>query len=129
MKILKNAKQLALYLIVGVCATAVEWIIFNLLESVTNMHYALATSIAFAISTLVNWGVGRLLLFKGDGHIFSELSKIYITAVLGLLMNLLIMWVAIDCISLPNFFSKVLATAIVFFFNFIIRKLFIYKQS
>ncbi len=66
-------------------------------------------------------------MFKGNGHLFAELVKIYVTSIAGLCMDLLIMWIAIDCIEIPNFISKVIATGIVFFWNFIVRKLLIYK--
>ncbi len=123
----KNAKQLLLYLIVGGLATIVEWTVFYVLDSVVALNYAAATALAFAVSTLANWAAGRLLMFKGDGHIWTELVKIYLTSIAGLLMNLLIMWVAIEYVGIPNFVSKVMATGIVFFWNFIIRKLAIYK--
>ncbi len=124
----KNIRQLILYLIVGGIATVVEWAVFYLLDSIVSMNYAIATTIAFAVSTFANWAAGRLIMFKGDGHFFAEIAKIYITSIAGLLMNLLIMWIAIDLIGIQNFTSKVIATGIVFFWNFIIRKLLIYKE-
>ncbi len=127
MNISKNAKQFILYLIVGGIATVVEWIAFYMLDSIASINYAISTTIAFIISTFANWAAGRLLMFKGDGKIVAELIKIYLTSIAGLIMNLVIMWIAIEFIGIPNFISKVIATGIVFFWNFIIRKLFIYK--
>lgn len=129
MNVSNNVKQLILYLIVGGIATIVEWAMFYLLDSIGSINYALATTIAFAVSTFANWAAGRLILFKGTGHLFAELAKIYMTSIAGLFMNLLIMWIAIDVIGIPNFLSKVIATGIVFFWNFIIRKLLIYRSD
>ncbi len=123
----KNIKQLVLYLVVGGIATVVEWVAFYIFDAVIHINYAIATIVAFAISTFVNWIAGRLLIFKVKGHVLSELGKIYLTSIAGLIMNLIIMWVAIEFIGISNFVSKMIATCIVFAWNFIIRKLFIYK--
>ncbi len=127
MNISKNAKQFLLYLVVGGIATVVEWVFFYLFDSLCSIDYTLATAMAFAISTFANWAAGRLLMFQAKGKIWSELSKIYLTSIAGLLMNLAIMWVAIELLHIPNFLSKVIATGIVFLWNFIVRKLVIYK--
>lgn len=127
MKLYNNIKQLILYVIVGGIATVVEWAIFYFLDTATTINYMWSTTIAFAVSTFANWAAGRLIMFKGKGHIFIELAQIYLTSISGLLMNLLLMWIAIEFLGIANFVSKIIATGIVFFFNFIIRKLVIYK--
>ncbi len=128
MNLSKNIKQLVLYLIVGGIATLVEWALFYVFDSVLAINYTLATIFAFAFSTFANWAAGRLIMFKKSGSFWSEISKIYLTSIAGLLMNLIIMWIAIELIHIPNFIAKVIATGIVFFWNFIIRKLIIYKK-
>ncbi len=123
----KSLKQLFVYLIVGGIATVAEWASFYLLDDTMGINYMLATTIAFAFSTFVNWLAGKILLFKENKDGIKELIQIYLTSIAGLIFNLIIMWVAIEIFSIPNFVSKVIATGIVFFWNFIIRKLFIYK--
>ena len=59
-KINENIKQIMLYLIVGSGATIVEWIVFFLLDHYLNIHYMIATSLAFVLSTFANWVLGRL---------------------------------------------------------------------
>lgn len=127
MKIKENIKQLFLYLLVGAVATAAEWIIFHLLDEKASFHYMAATALAFIISTFVNWAVGKMLLFRSGNGIFKELLQIYMTSVAGLLMNLLIMFVLVEKFSMGEMISKMAATGIVFFWNFLIRKLVIYK--
>ena len=63
-KINENIKQIMLYLIVGSGATIVEWIVFFLLDHYLNIHYMIATSLAFVLSTFANWVLGRLIMFK-----------------------------------------------------------------
>lgn len=123
---LENIRQFAVYVVVGGIATIVEWAAFWAFNHY--MHYFLATTLAFALSTLANWWAGRLLLFKtGHKKLSKELTQIYITSILGLLFNFVIMWVAIEHLGIPEMASKMIATGIVFFWNFLVRKVLIYK--
>lgn len=126
----KNAiKELFLYLIVGGIATVSEWAVFFLLD-LCAVHYALATIVAYLLSTFVNWLAGRLLVFKENNLPFlKEIISIYLASIIGLLLNLLIMWVAVDLLSVSEMLSKIAATAIVFAYNFLVRKFLIYKQK
>ena len=123
-----NIKDFLLYLIVGGIATVTEWIFFFVLDKIS-FHYTLATVIAYVISTLVNWFAGRVLVFKASKQPFlKEILEIYAASIIGLLLNLLIMWIAIDVLTFNEMISKIAATAIVFFYNFLVRKLLIYKK-
>lgn len=124
-----NLKELFLYLIVGGIATLAEWGIFRLFDSALSVHYTLSTVIAYLLSTFVNWAAGRLLVFRESHQPFwREILKIYLAAIAGLLMNLAIMFICVDLLRMDEMLSKILATGIVFLFNFLIRKLYIYKN-
>lgn len=123
----KVGRQMFLYLIVGAGATLVEWGVFYLLAEKLFITYPVAVTIAFAFSTLANWKLGRTLLFKDTPKVEGELPKIYLTSILGLLMNLLIMYIEIEHFAMNQMLSKVVATAIVFQWNFLIRKFVIYR--
>lgn len=128
MIIKKNVKEFFLYLVVGGVATAAEWILFFGLEKIS-VHYMTATVIAYCISTFVNWLMGRVFVFKDNRQaILKEIIEIYIASIVGLLLNLAIMWLMVDICSINEMLSKIIATAMVFFYNFLVRKLFIYKK-
>lgn len=130
MKRFSEWKGLFLYLLVGIGATAAEWIVFYFMDAQWKIHYSLATAVAFAISTFVNWWLGRLLLFsKTESGLWKELIAVYSASIIGLVLNLLIMWVVIQWFHIPEMYAKMLATGIVFFWNYLIRKLVIYKKS
>lgn len=118
------------YLFVGGAATLVEWAFFWLFDSVLGVQYLWATALAFTISTFSNWLFGRLWTFRNAqrGNVWLELGKIYAAAVVGLLLNLLIMWVLVDRLGLADMLSKIIATILVFSYNYLIRKLVIYRR-
>lgn len=124
-----NIKEFSLYLVVGGVATLTEWICFFIFDK-CSFHYAVATLLAYVISTFVNWLVGRLIVFKQRPQsVLKEILSVYLASVIGLLLNLAIMWVAVDLLFCGEMPSKMMATAIVFTYNFLIRKLLIYKSK
>ena len=125
----KNLKELLLYLVVGGVATVTEWLMFFVLEKIA-VHYMLATVIAYVISTFVNWLAGRVLVFKESKKaVIREIIEIYLASIVGLLLNLGLMWLMVDAFDFNEMLSKIIATGIVFLYNFLIRKLVIYKQK
>lgn len=123
-----NIKDFLLYLVVGGIATVTEWVLFFIMDK-CYIHYAIATAIAYILSTFVNWLAGRLLVFKNSNSSFlKEISSIYVASIVGLLLNLFIMWLAVDIANINEIISKIFATAIVFVYNFLTRKLVIYKS-
>ena len=122
------AKEFLLYLLVGAISTMIEWIFFYVLNSILNINYLLATSFAFIFSTFANWFLGRLLIFKSKNlYLLKEILKIYFVSLIGLCLNLVVMFFAIEKFNVKNIFAKILATSIVFVWNFCIRKYVIYK--
>lgn len=124
----KTFSDFFLYLIVGGIATIVEWIIFYILNSLFYLHYIPSTIIAYIISTFSNWAAGRLLVFKRSEKGFvAEIFSIYAASIIGLLLNLAIMWVIIDFVNANSMIAKIVATILVFLWNYIVRKTIIYK--
>lgn len=128
MEIKQTTIQFFLYLVVGALATVVEWGAFYVFDSVCGIHYMISTPLAFILSTFANWSFGKLILFrKKSENVAGEIFKIYLISVLGLLMNIAIMFVAVEKIGISDMISKIIATGIVFIWNFLIRKFWIYK--
>ena len=122
----KTIKDIGLYAVVGGIATIAEWIIFFFTDQ--HFHYEVSVIIAYLLSTFVNWFAGRLLLFKESRmKILIEIGSIYLTCLGGLGLNLLIMWIFVSGVGLRDMISKVLATAIVFFYNYGVRRKLIYR--
>ena len=124
-------KHFISYLFVGGAATLVEWLFFWLFEGVLHIQYLVATVLAIVISTFSNWLFGRLWTFKDSqkGNVLLEIGKIYVASIVGLLLNLLIMWVLVDGIHLHEMLSKIIATGIVFLYNYLVRILLIYRKK
>ena len=118
------------YLIVGGLATIVEWAGFWLFSEKLSIEYLLATTFAFAISTFANWMFGRLLVFRGERNqsLLREILSVYLASIVGLLLNLLIMFLLVQLLGVEKMIAKMAATVLVFTYNYLVRKLIIYRK-
>ena len=102
----KDIKQFISYLFVGAMATMVEWIGFGILNGIFNFQYLWATAIAFAISTEANLMLGRRLTFKDECTEQIEMKEIiliYLASLFGLVLNLLLMYLCVSKLYMPQF--------------------------
>ncbi len=132
----KGIKQFLSYFGVGGAAALVEWGTFSLLEFAFNTPYLLATFIAFVVATLVNWILGRIFTFKESAYQeqrTKEFLLVFLVSAIGLAFNLLLMYLFVTVLRMDTnilkTLAKVLATGIVFIWNFLSRKLWIYKEK
>ncbi len=130
-----NLKQFISYFCVGGTAALVEWGTFYLFSNVFGIFYQLATVLSFIFSTTVNWILGRMFTFKGSeykGHEAKEMMLVFLVSLIGLGINMALMWLFVSVFGLSSglqkLASKIMATGIVFFWNFLSRKLLIYKN-
>lgn len=124
----KNLRDFFIYMVVGGIATPVEWLLFYCFEDIFSWHYIVSTVLAYIIATFTNWAVGRILLFKKtEKGLLYEIAGIYAASVIGLLLNLAIMWIMVELLNINSMLSKITATGLVFIWNYLIRKKVIYK--
>lgn len=137
MKLLNKAsiKQFISYFFVGGVAAIVEWVMFFIFANVLQINYFVSTVIAFVFSTTANWILGRITTFKDNNTYKDKKAKeaflVFVVSAIGLLFNLILMYLFVTVMgfdsSLGKTLSKIAATGIVFIWNFLIRKLVIYK--
>ena len=131
----ENIKQFLSYFGVGGAAAIVEWICFSLFVSVNGLPYLLATVFAFILSTTVNWILGRIFTFRESAYKqkrVKEVVLIFFVSVIGLGLNMMLMYLFVNEIGMKTnihqTIAKVLATGMVFIWNFLSRKLWIYRK-
>ena len=130
-----NIKQFISYFFVGGVAAIVEWVMFFIFANVLQINYFVSTVIAFIFSTTDNWILGRITTFKDNNTYKDKKAKeaflVFVVSAIGLLFNLILMYLFVTVMgfdsSLGKTLSKIAATGIVFIWNFLIRKLVIYK--
>lgn len=122
------AIQLIEYSIIGGIAALVEWTSYFSFDSLLHWHYILATVLSFLIATFVNWLVGHYTMFRDAAMVAipGEIIGVYVVSGVGLLLNLLFMYFFVTKMAILGVFAKIISTGLVFIWNFISRKIFIY---
>ena len=121
--------QFIRYAFVGGVATVVDWgVLFLATES--GLYYILSAVISFIAGLAVNFALSKLLVFKAaEAKVGSvmEFVSYGIIGVLGLLLTMGIMYVLTDIAGLHYMLSKITATVLVLFWNYIARKKLLYN--
>ena len=130
----KSVRQFISYFGVGGAAALVEWVAFYLFASVLRLQYLLATALAFILSTTANWFLGRVFTFKDSAYKdkkVREITLVFAVSAIGLLFNMGLMYLFVTVLKMDTdilkVVSKVLASGIVFVWNYLARKCFIYR--
>ena len=129
-----SIRQFISYFFVGGVSALVEWISFYLSGSWFGIQYLPATGLAFVISTTTNWFLGRTITFNGSQmgrNKAKEIILVFGVSAIGLLGNLALMFLFVDILrmntELLKLVGKIASTGIVFIWNYLSRKLWIYK--
>jgi putative flippase GtrA len=130
--------KVILYLFVGGTAALVEWGLFFLffyyllvgLGLSVDTLTMVATALAFGLSTLYHYFWGNILVFDSGSKYDKrkELSLVFLVSIMGLVFNLVLMYIFVGVLAWQPMFAKVLTSCIVVVWNYLSRKKWIFKS-
>ncbi len=123
----KLLKQLIQYTGAGGVAALTEWTIFYGLF-LLGVNYIICVIIAFTVATGVNYRLSKYIFVGGKFTRNKEIMLIYFISGIGLLLNLVLMWFFYVKLEIFSLLAKIMATGVVFFWNFIGRKYWVFKH-
>jgi len=127
-KSMLSNKRLMRYLIMAIIIVIIELITFQIIYLINNNYY-LATVISFVVGVLLNWIVGRMFVFgPSTHHPAREFIMVLIASLVGVSIQVLVVTVAVNALSLYPIIGKILSIAFSFFWNYWFRAKFIYKK-
>ena len=125
------AVKIVRYFFVGGTAAAVDLLLFGLLTLVLGVHWFYAAAISFVPATAVNYLLSIRFVFGSQVRFArqSEITLVFAVSAVGLALNELLLWIAIDGLGIPLLVSKVLASGGVFLWNYTLRAHYIFNPS
>ena len=130
--------KVILYLFVGGTAALVEWGLLYLffyyllagLELSVDTLTMVATALAFGLSTLYHYFLGNVLVFDSGSKYdkSKELSLVFLVSIMGLVFNLVLMYVFVGLLACQPMLAKVITSCIVVVWNYLSRKKWIFKS-
>lgn len=123
--------QLFRYGFVGGIAFIADFGILYILTEFLNVYYLLSAAISFTIGILVNYTISVLWVFYRNkfSNKLLEILIYTIIGVIGLGLNLFIMWFCTDLLLVYYLLSKIISTIIVFLWNFFARKYILFNNE
>lgn len=100
-----------------------EYVLLIVFKELLSMDVLIASGITFIIYLCFNYclSIKYVLVDK------KEMTDFFLTAIIGLMISQIVMYVFVEVISLYYLFSVVIATGIVMIWNFISRYIFLEK--
>ena len=127
----KLMEQIVKFGFVGFLCFFIDYGLMVLLKERLGIHYLISSTISFTVSVIVNYILSITFVFETDKskNKVGEFVIFVCLSVIGLGINALCMWVAVEFIHIHYMHSKIGATAVVMVYNFVTRKIFIEKKS
>lgn len=121
--------QFGRYIFVGGLAFVVDIGTLFLLTSKAEVHYLVSAALAFLLGLMANYILSRGWVFprRALQNATLEFAVFGAIGVVGLGLNELGMWLLSSFLGLYYLYSKLITTAVVFFWNFGARKMSLFR--
>ena len=120
--------QYAKFAIVGIISVMVDYVfmVFLAENSAFGLDYFQASAFSYTLSVFVNYILSMKYVFQGrdDMGKVKEASIFFVLSLIGLFLNQMIMWFAVEILGIYYVAAKLLSTLLVTNYNFISRKKF-----
>ncbi len=123
--------QLFRYGFVGGAAFVVDYATLFVLTNYVGVQYLWSAAIAFVLGLIANYLLSISWVFRNRGDLsrWQEFLFFAVIGVVGLGFNELIMYACTDLMHIHYMVSKLISTAIVFFWNFFARKYLLFTKK
>ena len=112
--------------VVGVIAFIVYYLSLYLLTEFLNVYYLISSIISFLLSIIVNYILSIKWVFDiKKKQSFKDVIIFTLLSAIGLLINLLVMYLSVEVLKIHYMIGKLIATFIVMIWNFVTRKMFL----
>lgn len=112
--------------VVGVIAFIVDYLSLYLLTEFLNVYYLISSIISFLLSIIVNYILSIKWVFDiKKKQSFKDVIVFTLLSAIGLLINLLVMYLSVEVFKIHYMIGKLMATFIVMIWNFVTRKMFL----
>ena len=127
---LKNINNIIKYSIVGGIAFIVDFSIFYMAINFAEINYFISGFYSFIVGVFVNYLLARRFVFHNHDKVkkSTEFVGVYLISGIGLLIHQFTIYSLVEFINSDVYVSKIVASAIVFLWNYNMRRLYLYGE-
>jgi putative flippase GtrA len=117
------------YFFVGGVSAVIDISLFAIFASYLKFPWAVVSIITFIIATLANYVLSIRFVFKSGSRYkkHHEILGVFIVSALALLLNQMFLYLFIEKMNIHLIISKCLTTGMLFLWNYLGRKKFIFS--
>ncbi|TES95224.1 GtrA family protein [Patescibacteria group bacterium] len=125
----QDLKQFLKFCVVGTVGTAIDFGLFYLLVESAHIWYLLAATISFIVAVINNYIFNKFWTFEDrDKDFLRQFGRFLVVSIIGLGLNVLILYILVEFAGMWYILAKVLATGVVLIWNFFANKYWTFKK-
>lgn len=118
------------YGIMAVSVVLFELVTFWVLNSLLSLNYLIATVLSLMLGIILNWLGSRYFVFGNSQHsVKKEFILVLTTSLFGALLQIITVYIMVDKLGQAPIIGKVIAIVVTFFWNYFVRKKYIFTTS
>jgi dolichol-phosphate mannosyltransferase len=126
----ENWVQLFKFGLVGGTGYVINLAVFAVLNQAFGVHHLIAAVLSFCVAVTNNFILNRYWTFQASaGHPGFQAMRFFTVSVIGLGVNLILLYLLADIVGAPELPSQAVAVALAMPFNFIGNKLWTFGQE
>ena len=129
----KQFKEQILYIVFGVLTTAINIIAFFVCSRLVNLSLIPSNIIAWILSVLFAFITNKIYVFNSKNYSFSVVLRELIDFIVARgatgILDLVLMYLFVSIIGIEDMISKIIINIIVIILNYILSKLYVFKNK
>lgn len=126
----KKYKEIINYLIFGGLTTLISIVTYAIFTKVFNIDYLISNVLSWIIAVLFAYITNKLFVFESKSKKnIKEITSFFFFRIVSLVMEMIILYVFVDMLSIDDLITKIIAQIIVIVSNYIFSKVFVFKKN
>ena len=129
----KKNKEIINYLIFGGLTTLVSILTYALFAKIFLINYLISNVLSWIIAVMFAFITNKLYVFESKSKdkkiVFKEITNFFFFRIVSLIIEIIIMYVFVDLLSIDDLITKIIAQIIVILSNYIFSKVFVFKKK
>jgi len=125
-----NRTEFNRYFCAGSLTFLADFLVLLLLTEFFGINYLWSNLVAVSVGISVSYlfCVKWVFLNRRYSNVSFEIPIFIVTCIVGVCLNELILWIAVEFCNIHYLISKIIVTGIVFIFNFYLKKIVLFNK-